>query len=85
MAGPLPQKPAGEKPKRGNWLTIPFVLVASTALMAALLVLPLGYIGWTIVCGTFFFMGVAAFPYFIWGWWLGKIVESEESDSASSD
>ena len=53
---------------------------------AALFFLTLGSFGIVIVIGLVVF-GIAAMHYFIWGWWLGKMiredVEAEEREEQS--
>ena len=66
-------------------MTIPFTLSVLLLFSGVLIVLPIGYIGWAIVIGIWGLMGIVGLHYFIWGWWLTKIVREEEDERSQGE
>lgn len=83
--GPAPQSPAPapQVPAPGTqgkgWLTILAVSSALLIFASVLLALPIGFFGPVIVVGGLFFTGLVGFHYLVWGRWLTRIVQEEES------
>ena len=50
-----------------------------------LLALPTGFIGPVLVFGGMIFFGVIGFHYFVWGRWLGRILQQEMQEQAASE
>ena len=71
--------PSGSpSPKREavTYIMLAMVLVVGSLV---LLVLPIGFFGPVVVFGGWFFGGILAFHYFVWGKWLSRIVEQEDA------
>jgi hypothetical protein len=81
MENSQPTEPEREN-KRGSWLSFLLVGSLSLVILAALVVLTMGYVGLVIGIGAGIF-AVAAFHYVVWGWWLSKIIRDEEQAEAA--
>lgn len=84
-----PDKPIlDEKVSRGTSATKYLALGFCLLLVATLLLLPTGFIGLSVVLGGGLFLGVIAFHYFVWGWWLNRMLREEalrEQEAEQSD
>ena len=82
MTEPLRQKATttdlerAESKRARNWLTVGFSLAA---IVITLLFVSAFSVGFTIVLGMF--VAVIAFHYFVWGWWLGKMLEDDDGEA----
>ena len=84
MSPPTQLSRSSESPgKRQSCLSIFFVALFLVAALVFLSMLTMGFAAFAllIVAGIF---GIAAFHYFVWGWWLSRIIE-EETERALSD
>ncbi|MCO6459392.1 MAG: hypothetical protein J5I93_29120 [Pirellulaceae bacterium] len=72
------QGPASGAQGKG-WLTILAVTSALLIFASILLALPIGFFGPVIVVGGLFFTGLVGFHYLVWGRWLTRIVQEEET------
>jgi hypothetical protein len=76
-----PQRPPtpspDDKPRRSNWLTVLLAFVLAIGGLVSLMVMPLVGYAPVIILAVF---GFAALHYFVWGWWLSKIIREEEAD-----
>jgi hypothetical protein len=66
-----------EKPRRGTWLTVLIAFMMAVGGLASLMVMPLVGYAPVIILAVF---GFAALHYFVWGWWLTKIMREENDD-----
>lgn len=74
---------SGSSPREAiTYIVLAMVLVTGSIV---LLVLPIGFFGPVVVFGGWLFAGILAFHYFVWGRWLTRIVEQEESRDDESD
>ena len=76
---PPPPKPASEPP-RGSWLSILIALGGASIVGAVLSFVTLFYLLPVFVVAAVILF-VAAFHYFVWGWWVrGTISPLEQED-----
>jgi len=79
----LPGRPE-PAPRRGSCLS--FFLAAALAVVAtaALYAISLGtFLPVLIIGGLIVF--ITAFHYFVWGWWLGRMIEREAQEEAEHE
>jgi hypothetical protein len=81
---PPPARPEPTPPPSGSWLSLTLAAAAGLAAVIGLGFLTLGYCLPALVVGVILF-GVVAFHYFVWGWWLGKIIRDEELRGRGTD
>lgn len=86
MTTPAPSAPQRPDPqaasgKRGrSWLVLLFSL---TTLAVTLAFVSVFYVGFAMVLGCV--VAFIGFHYFVWGWWLGPLLEAEtDEDNPSS-
>lgn len=80
---PAPEKPTLARPpekKGGGWLSVAFTTSAMMVLMTVLLLAPFGFIGRAFVVGGMLFVAITAFHYFVWGWWLPRVLRDEQEE-----
>ncbi len=68
--------------RRHSWLGIVFALICCMGVYGGLSFLTLGFFGPVLIVGGVAF-GIALFHYFVWGWWLGKILREAADDDDS--
>jgi hypothetical protein len=78
MMQALPPKPKTVQPsangKRArSWLTVAFSLIMIAMTLSFISAFSVGF---TIVLGSF--VAFISFHYFVWGWWLGKMIQDED-------
>jgi hypothetical protein len=73
-----------EAKPRGSFLSIALAGMVAVALFVGLFFLTLGLVGPILVLGVVVF-AMAAFHYFVWGWWLSNLIrhDVEEEDRAA--
>ncbi len=67
--------------KDGSWLAV-LIVVGFTLLVIVGLIGLTGLAGLYIVIALAGVVGFAAFHYLLWGWWLTKKIQDEETDDA---
>lgn len=82
---PLPPKPTSEPP-RGSWLAILLALGGASIVAAVLSLVTLFYLLPVFAIAAVIFF-VAAFHYFVWGWWIRGYLEQarEEEELPPND
>ena len=75
----MPTSPPPAEPKpRGSCLPIALVLGLAALVFGGMVVLSNGrLLPAAIAAGAIF--GAVAFPYIVWGWWLGRYIQEKES------
>ena len=68
--------PEPPQPKQGSFVSIALALVLAAVLFTGLFFLTLGAVGPILVVAVCVF-ALAAFHYFVWGWWLSKAIRDE--------
>lgn len=73
-------RPSSEPPaKRGNLLVILLAMTTGLAVYVILSFLTLNFFGPVLLVGGVLML-IVAFHYFVWGWWLGRLVRQAEED-----
>ena len=73
----LPEKPPMPRPRSAGWATVVSASGAMVIVTLLLMMLP-GTIGIAIAIGMWMLLGLLVFHYVIWGWWLSKIIQTDE-------
>ena len=71
----MPPEP-GAKPRRGGFFVALFAFVAIGLILGLVFVISPGFT--IVVAGV---LGLIAFHYLVWGWWLSKMIIDEEQAS----
>lgn len=77
-----PPKPDLPEPPRGSWLAILLALGVGSAVAAVLSLVTLFYLVPVFAVAAVIFL-VAAFHYFVWGWWIRSYLEQASADEES--
>jgi len=67
----------------GSWIAIVLMALICIAIYVVLTFLTLGVFGPVLIVGGILF-GIVAFHYFVWGWWLGRVIR-EASDEEEEE
>ncbi len=79
MPDPILKPPEPPEKPRGSWLSITLAALLGVAALIVLSFLTLGQLLPVVVIGGLIF-AVIGFHYFVWGWWLGKLIEQASED-----
>jgi len=78
------RRPDPAKHPRRSCLSIVLALFLFGGASAVLFFLTLGSFGLVIAIGGGIFL-LIGFHYVVWGWWLGKVIHSEERENERDD
>ena len=79
----LPEKPPMPPGRRAGWTTVAAASGAMVIITLLLMLLP-GMIGIAIAIGMWMLLGLLVFHYLVWGWWLRKLIQTDESHEDSA-
>ena len=76
MINPDHQPPSSRQVQKGSSLSTFLVAMLVIATTFGLLFLTLGFFRYVVLIGGAIF-ALVAFHYFVWGWWLGGVIQQE--------
>ncbi|MEE3372670.1 MAG: hypothetical protein VX346_25265 [Planctomycetota bacterium] len=79
----LPEKPPLQQDRRAGWATVASASGAMIIITLLLMLLP-GMIGIAIAIGMWMLLGLLLFHYLVWGWWLSKVIQTDEPTEDSA-
>lgn len=82
---PRPERPPEPTADdRRSWVPILLAMLVSLVILIVMFFLTGGFIV-VVLFMAGLIAAVAGFHYFVWGWWLSRIIEREEHDDSESD
>ena len=81
----LNRPPLPTEKKTSGWGAFISAVMFLTVAAAVLYVAPLGKFGQFILLGAVVFTAVLGLHYFVWGWWLPKVIEREQREAESEN
>ena len=75
------QRPAAPDRGHGSWLAIILTGLVGLAIVVTLTFLTLGSFGPVLLIG-FLMFALVGFHYFVWGWWLQKVLRREQEQES---